>query len=270
MTSLRVPSALAMLSLSMFAVSCGGRVQSAGPGQPVTIRLSTGFPTGNFRPFSEALVKGYARADARRPHRSRSTRAGSLQQHRRAAGRHRRHRARAGRHCLHGLQRPAARVGAAAARHSRHRRPQFLSRASAGRPRLVESARWTNCGGAASVSAPTAAAPPSSLRRCWTVTSLRATCRKSTRPCRETNAMLLDNALDAAFTISSVPNDDAKHLTEAGARLLPIRGPAVDRLRTMYPFFRSEIIPAGVVPRAGSTRPHALGRCRAPRARGSR
>ena len=57
--------------------------------------------------------------------------------------------------------------------------------------------------------------------------------------------MLLDNALDAAFTISSVPNDDAKHLTDAGARLLPIRGPAVDRLRTMYPFFRSEIIPAG-------------------------
>ena len=61
----------------------------------------------------------------------------------------------------------------------------------------------------------------------------------------KTNAMLLDDALDAAFTISSVPNDDAKHLTEAGARLLPIRGPAVDRLRTMYPFFRSEIIPAG-------------------------
>ena len=28
--------------------------------QPVTIRLSTGFPTGNFRPFSERLAKGYA------------------------------------------------------------------------------------------------------------------------------------------------------------------------------------------------------------------
>ena len=41
----------------------------------------------------------------------------------------------------------------------------------------------------------------------------------------QTKAMLLDNALDAAFTISSVPNDEAKHLTEAGARLLPIRGP---------------------------------------------
>jgi hypothetical protein len=59
------------------------------------------------------------------------------------------------------------------------------------------------------------------------------------------NEMLLDGALDAAFTISSVPNDDAKYLTDAGARLLPIRGSAVNRLRTMYPFFRSEIIPAG-------------------------
>ena len=38
-----------------------------------------------------------------------------------------------------------------------------------------------------------------------------------------TNEMLLANALDAAFTISSVPNDDAKHLTEQGARLLPLR-----------------------------------------------
>ena len=61
----------------------------------------------------------------------------------------------------------------------------------------------------------------------------------------QTNAMLLDKDLDAAFTVSSVPNDDARHLTEAGARLLPIRGPGVDRLRAMYPFLRSEIIPAG-------------------------
>ena len=51
------PSCLMLVS----ALSCGGRVQSAGTEQPVTIRLSTGFPTGNFRPFSEALVKGYAR-----------------------------------------------------------------------------------------------------------------------------------------------------------------------------------------------------------------
>ena len=44
----------------VFAVSCG-QVQSAATEKPVTIRMSTGFPTGNFRPFSEALVKGYAR-----------------------------------------------------------------------------------------------------------------------------------------------------------------------------------------------------------------
>ena len=37
---------------------CGG-TQVAGTGPPLTIRLSTGFATGNFRPFSEALIKGY-------------------------------------------------------------------------------------------------------------------------------------------------------------------------------------------------------------------
>jgi TRAP transporter TAXI family solute receptor len=60
--------------------------------------------------------------------------------------------------------------------------------------------------------------------------------------------MLLDNTLDAAFTISSVPNDDARDMIAGGARLLPIRGPGVDRLRTLYPFFRSEVIPAGAYP----------------------
>ena len=61
----------------------------------------------------------------------------------------------------------------------------------------------------------------------------------------QTTTMLLNRQLDAAFTISSVPNDDAREMMDGGARLLPIRGPDVDRLRTMYPFFRSEIIPAG-------------------------
>jgi TRAP transporter TAXI family solute receptor len=60
-----------------------------------------------------------------------------------------------------------------------------------------------------------------------------------------TNEMLLDNSIDAAFTISSVPNDDARHLTRGGARLLDIRGPAMVKLRTLYPFFRSEVIPGG-------------------------
>jgi len=65
--------------------------------------------------------------------------------------------------------------------------------------------------------------------------------------------MLLDDAIDASFTISSVPNDEAKQLTQGGARFLHVRGPAADRLRTSFPFFRSEIIPAGAY--AGQTEP---------------
>jgi TRAP transporter TAXI family solute receptor len=61
----------------------------------------------------------------------------------------------------------------------------------------------------------------------------------------QTTSMLLADAIDAAFTVSSVPNEDVKRMTEEGARLIPIRGPGVDRLRTIYPFFRFEIIPAG-------------------------
>jgi TRAP transporter TAXI family solute receptor len=59
----------------------------------------------------------------------------------------------------------------------------------------------------------------------------------------QTTSLLLHDEIDAAFTVSSVPNEDVKHMTDAGARLIPIGGPRVDRLRTMYPFFRSEIIP---------------------------
>jgi TRAP transporter TAXI family solute receptor len=67
-------------------------------------------------------------------------------------------------------------------------------------------------------------------------------------PVAQTMAMLLDNRLDASFTISSVPNDEAKTLIRSGARLLELRGPTVDRLRTRYPFFRTRIIPAGQYP----------------------
>ena len=54
------PSLVLLLPWLVLTVSCG-QVQSATTEKPVTIRMSTGFPTGNFRPFSEALVKGYAR-----------------------------------------------------------------------------------------------------------------------------------------------------------------------------------------------------------------
>src|SRR5215213_4711347 len=60
MTMDRAPSLLAALLMVAFATSCAP-VQSATSNEPVTVRFSTGFPTGNFRPFSEALVKGYGR-----------------------------------------------------------------------------------------------------------------------------------------------------------------------------------------------------------------
>ena len=55
----RVPSIVAGVLSLAFTASCG-RVQSAGTEPSATIRMSTGFPSGNFRPFSEALIKGYA------------------------------------------------------------------------------------------------------------------------------------------------------------------------------------------------------------------
>ena len=243
MALLRVPSALAVVPLLMFAVSCGGRVQSSGPEQPVTLRLSTGFPTGNFRPFSEALVKGYAKLMPDVRIESVDTR-GSVRN-------------------IEALQDGAVDIGlaqAGIAYMAYNGRLQESGRALRGirgiailnssavhllvgpgsSVRSMDELRGRRVGigpdgsGAAVVS-------QAVLHGYFSPGDVHEV--DATVP--QTNKMLLDDTLDAAFTISSVPNDDAKHLTEAGARLLPIRGPAVNRLRTMYPFFRSEIIPAG-------------------------
>src|SRR5262245_58304882 len=61
MTIRRLVRITALLASIQMAVSCG-RVQSAGNNEPVTVRVSSGSPTGNFRPFSEALAKGYAKS----------------------------------------------------------------------------------------------------------------------------------------------------------------------------------------------------------------
>lgn len=63
-----------------------------------------------------------------------------------------------------------------------------------------------------------------------------------------TTAMLLANTIDATFAVSGVPSEEVWRHTKAGARLLELRGPAVDRLRTTFPFFRPDIIPAGTYP----------------------
>ena len=56
---------------------------------------------------------------------------------------------------------------------------------------------------------------------------------------------LLAGEIDAAFTISGTPHDEVGRAIRDGARLIHVNGPAMDRLRSAYPFFRSAVIPAG-------------------------
>lgn len=236
-----VASLAPIIASLMFALSCG-QVQSAATEQPVTIRLSTGFRSGNFRPFSEALAKGYGQLmpDVRIQHVDTS---GSLDN-------------------IQGLEDGAIDIGLSQAgiaymayngrlRHSarpmRGIRGIAILNSSAvqllvgprSRIRSLDElvGRRVGVGPDGSGAAVIAHALLQGYFSPGAVHEVDATVPQTT-------SMLLANAIDAAFTVSSVPNEDVKHMTEAGARLIPIRGPRVDRLRTMYPFFRSEIIPA--------------------------
>lgn len=48
--------------------------------------------------------------------------------------------------------------------------------------------------------------------------------------------------LDAMFVIGSDPVDAVRVATTAGARILPLSGPAIDRLRHEYPFFHVAVV----------------------------
>ena len=243
MTLVRVLSAPALVPILACALACGGRVQSAETQQPTTIRLSTGFPTGNFRPFSEALVKGYARLMPDVRVQQVETR-GSLGN-------------------IGALQDGTVDIGLSQAgiaymayngrlrefgRAMRGLRGIAILNSSAvhllvapGSPiRSIDELRGRRVG-VGPVGSGAAVTSEAVLEGYFSPGDVHEV--NASVP--QTNAMLLNKDLDAAFTVSSVPNDDARHLTEAGARLLPIRGPGVDRLRAMYPFLRSEIIPAG-------------------------
>jgi len=63
-------------------------------------------------------------------------------------------------------------------------------------------------------------------------------------PFAEATDQLIAGALDAAFVVSADPTPEVKRATEAGARLLEIRGPTIESLRANYPFLRSGFIPA--------------------------
>ncbi len=242
MTTHRILSTAALVPLMAFAASCG-RVQSADTEQAATIRMSTGFPSGNFRPFSEALVKGYAQLmpDVRI---QQIDTTGSLDN-------------------IQGLEDGAIDIGlsqagiAYMAYNGRLRQSVRAMRGIRGIAILNSSAVQLLVG------------PRSRIRSIDELVGRRVGVGPdgsgaavishallqgyfSPGDVHEVNAtvpltasMLLRDEIDAAFTVSSVPNEDAKHMSDAGARLIPIGGPRVDRLRTMYPFFRSELIPAG-------------------------
>ena len=214
---------------------------------PVTIRISTGSPTGNFRPFAEALVKGYTammpdlRVEAvDTPGSVRNLeelQEGTVDMGLAQAGLA--YMAYNGR--LREPGRPFRNIRGIAVLNSS---PIQLLVGPRSKTRTVEELKGRRVGVGGRDGSGPAVTSELVLRGYFApdeVEEVNGTVAQST-------AMLLENTLDATFTISSVPNDEVRRQTEAGARLLHLRGPSVDRLRTTYPFFRSDIIPAGAYP----------------------
>jgi len=236
---------LAVVPVVLWSLGCQD-VQSAATSESPTLRVSTGFPTGNFRPFSEALVKGYARLmpDVRiqpidTPGSVRNIQAlheGNIDIGLAQAGIA--YMAYNGRLSdsippLRGI-RGIAVLNASVV---------HLVVSPASTIRSVQELRGRRVGVGPSGSA-AALTSQMVVQGFFSADEIQTVSANVPR----TMAMLLENAIDASFTISSVPNDEAMQLTQGGARLLQVHGPAADRLRTRFPFFRSEIIPAGAYP----------------------
>jgi TRAP transporter TAXI family solute receptor len=64
----------------------------------------------------------------------------------------------------------------------------------------------------------------------------------------EAAARLAAGTIDALFVNGSDPVDSVRASTQAGARILPLGGPAIERLRHDYPFFRPTAIHGGTYP----------------------
>jgi hypothetical protein len=64
----------------------------------------------------------------------------------------------------------------------------------------------------------------------------------------EAAARLAAGTIDALFVTGTDPVDAVATSTTGGARILPLRGPAIDKLRHDYPFFRPTLIPGGTYP----------------------
>ena len=64
----------------------------------------------------------------------------------------------------------------------------------------------------------------------------------------EAAARLAAGTIDALFVTGSDPVDSVRLSAQAGARILPLGGPAIERLRHDYPFFRPTVIHGGTYP----------------------
>jgi TRAP transporter TAXI family solute receptor len=238
---------LLALSLASLELACGGSyAEVANPAKPrMTVRISSGVPTGTFGPFSESVVKGYAKLLPELRIESVNLE-GSVRN-------------------LEALEDGTVDLGLA----------QAGVAYMAYNGRLPESSRpLRNVRGVAVLTSSTVhllVRPGSRARSiedvgghrigigpAWTgnaVTSellLRPYSARGTQtigvPAGQNAGLLLAGGLDAAFTISGIPHDEVRRAMQGGARLVHVNGPAIDRLRTEYPFFRLAVIPPNTYP----------------------
>jgi TRAP transporter TAXI family solute receptor len=75
---------------------------------------------------------------------------------------------------------------------------------------------------------------------------------------QEAGSRLINGSVDAMFDNAINQSDSIARAIAAGARLVPIEGPAVDALRRDYPFFKITSIPASLYPNEGKPT-HTIG-----------
>jgi uncharacterized protein len=68
----------------------------------------------------------------------------------------------------------------------------------------------------------------------------------------EASVRLTNGTLDAMFDTAIYPAESAERALRAGARLVPITGPGVERLRRAYPFLKPTLLPRDTYPGANA------------------
>src|SRR5207237_2509809 len=59
---------------------------------------------------------------------------------------------------------------------------------------------------------------------------------------------IVEGTLDAAFVSAGYPAESVALVTRSGGSLLEVGGPAIEHLRSDYPFLRVTLIPGGTYP----------------------